>query len=285
MGWWPNKLIVVLNIIVLLGYAMIDCVVGGQILSAVSPQGSMPTVVGIIVVAAVTWVVTTFGISLFHHYERYAFLPQVIVVSILYGISAHNFSLDTPTQGNASTAVGSRLSFFSLCFSAALTYGGAPADFFVYYTSSTSPLLLAGLTLVGLSLSFSFAIILGVGLASGVATYPPYATAWEDSQGGSGSGALLVAAFAPLGAFGRFCAVVLALGLIANTIPPTYSSGIDFQILGRPAARIPRFIWNTAGVVIYTVCALAGRNSLAAFFTNFLALMVSFAGWLKVFLF
>ncbi len=46
MGWWPSKLIVLLNIIVLLGYALIDCVVAGQILSAVSPHGSMSVVVG-----------------------------------------------------------------------------------------------------------------------------------------------------------------------------------------------------------------------------------------------
>lgn len=46
MGWWPSKLIVLLNLIVLLGYALIDCVVAGQILSAVSPHGSLSVVVG-----------------------------------------------------------------------------------------------------------------------------------------------------------------------------------------------------------------------------------------------
>ena len=76
-----------------------------------------------------------------------------------------------------------------------------------------------------------------------------------------------------LGSFGSFCGVVVALGLVANLIPPTYSSGVDFQVLGRYAARIPRAIWNTIGVVIYTVCALAGRDHLAEIFTNFLALM------------
>ena len=30
MGWWPSKIVVVLNIIVLLGYAMIDCVVSTE---------------------------------------------------------------------------------------------------------------------------------------------------------------------------------------------------------------------------------------------------------------
>ena len=46
MGWWPTKLIVVLNLIVLLGYNLINCVVVGQILSAVSPSGSLSVIVG-----------------------------------------------------------------------------------------------------------------------------------------------------------------------------------------------------------------------------------------------
>ena len=73
--------------------------------------------------------------------------------------------------------------------------------------------------------------------------------------------------------FGKFCGVVVALGLIANAVPPTYVSGINFQILGRLLEKVPRFVWNSIGVVIYTVCALAGRDHLAAIFTNFLALM------------
>jgi hypothetical protein len=46
MGWWPTKIVVLLNIVVMVGYSMIDCVVGGQILSAVSPGGSMSVAVG-----------------------------------------------------------------------------------------------------------------------------------------------------------------------------------------------------------------------------------------------
>ena len=72
-----------------------------------------------------------------------------------------------------------------------------------------------------------------------------------------------------LGAFGKFCMVIAALELIANMVPPTYSSGIDFQILGRYPAIVPWFVWNTPGVIVFAVCGLAGRNNLSAIFTNF----------------
>ena len=267
-GWWPSKLIVVLNIIVLLGYSLIDLVVAGQILSAVSVNGSLNVVVGIIIVAVICWVISTFGISLFHTYERYAWFPQLIAVSILYGVSSSHFDLSTPTQGDPRTAIGSRLSFFSLCLSAAITYSGIAADFFVYYPPSTSRLRLFIASFFGLATSFTFALIAGIGLASAIPSDEKYANAYKTSQG-----ALIVEGLSSLGNFGKFLSVIILLSLVANTIGPSYSIGIDFQILARFAQKIPRFVWNTCGVIIYTVCALAGRNSLSEIFTNFLALM------------
>lgn len=70
MGWWPVKICVLLNLVVLIGYAMIDAVVAGQMLSAVSRNGSLTVQVGIIITAVITWVITTFGIKLFHYFER-----------------------------------------------------------------------------------------------------------------------------------------------------------------------------------------------------------------------
>jgi len=268
MGWWPSKLVVILNIIVLLGYSLIDCVVAGQILSAVSPNGSLSVIVGIVIVAVLTWVITTFGYSYFHHYERIAWIPQLIVYCILAGVAGPNFNITAPSQVTGSTLAGNRLSFFSLCLSAAITYAGAGADYFVYYPENTPGWKIFGLTMAGLSLSFTFAFVLGIGLATGITTLPAWSTAYNVSQG-----ALIVEGFRPLGSFGSFCSVIVALGLVANLIPPTYSSGVDFQTLGRHFLRVPRAVWNTIGVVIYAVCAIAGRTNLAQIFTNFLALM------------
>jgi purine-cytosine permease-like protein len=71
MGWWPVKICVLLNLVVLIGYAMIGAVIAGQILSAVSSNGSLSVEVGIVITAILTFAVTTFGIKIFHHFERY----------------------------------------------------------------------------------------------------------------------------------------------------------------------------------------------------------------------
>lgn len=268
MGYHPVKLVVLLNIIVMLGYSLIDLVVAGQMLSAVSPHNSLSIVVGIIITAIITWAITTFGYRIFHYYERWAWLPQLIVLCILAGVAGPKFDLSTTSQGNHMTVIGNRLSFFSLCLAAAITYAGGAADFFVYYPEHTSGWKVFAITNIGLAVSFTFAFILGIGLGSAI----PINKAWSDAYNVS-QGALIVEGFRPLGAFGSFCSVTVALGLIANLVPPAYSSGLDFQILGRYLAKVPRPIWNTIGIIIYTVCALAGRNNLSEIFTNFLALM------------
>ncbi|KAF1954941.1 hypothetical protein CC80DRAFT_549660 [Byssothecium circinans] len=267
MGWWPSKIVVVLNIVVLLGYALIDCVIAGQILSAVSAN-TMSVVVGIIIVAVITWVITTIGYQAFHYYERYAWLPQIIAFSILAGVAGPNFNTSAPSLVTGRTLAANRLSFFGLNLAAAITYSGGAADYFVYYPEHASSLKIFGATMLGLCTSFTFAFILGIGLACGMSTNDAWKASYHISQG-----ALIVEGYKPLGGFGSFCSVLVGLGLIANTIGPTYSSGIDAQILGRWASVVPRVIWNTIGVVVYTVCALAGRAHLAEIFTNFLALM------------
>lgn len=69
MGYWPAKLTTLLNIILMVGYATITCIIAGQILSAVS-GGSMTVIVGVVVAALMSWVVAVFGMKLFHTYER-----------------------------------------------------------------------------------------------------------------------------------------------------------------------------------------------------------------------
>ena len=138
----------------------------------------------------------------------------------------------------------------------------------MYYSPQTPRLPIFALSLLGLSVSFSFVQILGIGLASGIPSTPSYANAFDVSQG-----ALLVAGFAPLGHFGGFCSVLMALGMIANLIPGTYSTGLDFQLLTSKAQLIPRFVWNFFGGLIYSICALGARQSLIVATENFLALM------------
>ncbi|KAJ5777432.1 hypothetical protein N7520_000678 [Penicillium odoratum] len=275
MGYYPSKIACLLNIIIMLGYGMIDCLVGGQVLSAVS-GGRMTVIVGIIIIAIMTWVVVLFGMRVFHIYERWAWLPQFIAVFVLVGSAGPKFDTTISSTGSSETIAGNRLSFFSLCLSASVAWAPAGADFFVYFPPTTSTWKTFLMTFLGVGLALTFANVMGVGLASGTFTHETWTTAYDTS-----SGALILAGYDGLGGFGKFMGVLVALGLVANNIPGTYSASLGFQIMGRQLARLPRWFYSCVGVVIYTACALGGRNHLYDIFDNFLSLM---GYWVTIYL-
>ena len=199
---------------------------------------------------------------------RWAWLPQLIILFVLVGCAGPKFDTTFESQGDAITLTANRLSFFSLSLSAPLSWATAASDYYVYYPENTAKWKTFTMTFIGLTLSFAFVNLLGVGLASGIPTNP----AWSDAYSIS-SGALILAGFNGLGGFGKFCGVIITLGITANNIPGTYSAALGFQILGRYLERIPRWFLTCVIVVIYTVCALAGRDHLLAVLQNFLALM------------
>ncbi len=121
----------------------------------------------------------------------------------------------------------------------------------------------------------NFAYIIGIGLASGVALTPSWSAAYDIS-----SGALILEGYSALGGFGRFCGVVVALGVIANNIPGTYAAALGCQVLGRYGKMVPRYLWVCVIALVYFVCAIAGRDYLLVIFQNFLALM---GYWIVVF--
>ncbi|KAL8725971.1 MAG: hypothetical protein Q9166_007004 [cf. Caloplaca sp. 2 TL-2023] len=271
MGYWPAKLPCLLNMILMIGYGTIDCIIGGQILSAVS-GGSMSIILGIVIVAFISWVIAVFGMAIFQKYERYAWGPQLFVLLILIGAAGKSFDAHLPTNleliPTAGALTAARLSFFSLQLSVPVSWAAASSDFYVYYPETTKPWKSFTLTMIGLTLSFQFVNMIGIGLASGVASNP----IWAEAEGIS-SGALILAGYDGLGSFGKFCGVVVALGLINNNVPGTYASALGFQVLGRYGKMVPRYLWVCVIVLIYFVCAVAGRNNLFDILQNFVALM------------
>jgi purine-cytosine permease-like protein len=208
--------------------------------------------------------------------SRWAWIPQLIALFVLVGSAGPKFDTSITATGDRATINGNRLSFFSLCLSASIAWAPAGADYYVYYPEGTKKWKTFTMTAVGVGLALSFANLLGVGLASGTFSQPTWSDALEVS-----SGALIVEGYQGLGGFGKFLGVLVALGLIANNIPGTYSATLGFQVLGRYGQWTPRWFLSCVSVIIYTACALGGRDHLFNIFENFLALM---GYWVTIFI-
>lgn len=208
--------------------------------------------------------------------DRWAWIPQTIALFILVGSAGPHFDSTLKSVGNSATIAANRLSFFGLQLSVSLSWSGTAADYFVYHPENTSRWKVFVLTNIGQTVSFIFINLIGVGLASVVASTPGWDQAYKIS-----SGALILAGYDGLQGFGKFCAVIVALGLCANQVPTTYSAGLNFQVLGRLWKVVPRYCWSTVTAIIYFVCAVVGRDHLITIFQNFLALV---GYWLVIFL-
>ena len=71
MGYWPSKLACILNIIKQAGWGIIECIIAGQMFSAVN-GGGLSIAVGCVVSALCIGLIATFGIAFVHTYERCA---------------------------------------------------------------------------------------------------------------------------------------------------------------------------------------------------------------------
>jgi purine-cytosine permease-like protein len=68
-GYHGAKLPSVLNIIIDGGFAVVNVVVVGQVLSAVS-DFKMTITVGIVIISVLSWVVSVFGYAVIHTFEK-----------------------------------------------------------------------------------------------------------------------------------------------------------------------------------------------------------------------
>ncbi|KAJ6109185.1 hypothetical protein N7486_001419 [Penicillium sp. IBT 16267x] len=267
MGYYPSKICCALNIFTNIGYSMINSVVGGQVISMVS-GGQISVLVGIVVVAFTSWVMAMFGMRIFQIYERFAWLPQLMVLCVMLGSAGPHFDFNVHTKYSQEHLNAKRITYFSLCVSIALAWAPLAADYYVYYPPHVKRWKTFAVTFLGCGKAMVITLLIGNGLGTVLASSPSYVVKYGNTPGG-----LLMTAYDSLGAFGKFCAVINVLALIANNTPGAYSMGMNFQMLGAWFQRVPQPIFTTLTTVIYTACAMGGHNSLYQIFKSFLPLI------------
>ena len=122
-----------------------------------------------------------------------------------------------------------------------------------------------------------FTEMLGLAVSTATINNPEFAAAYFDNAIG---GLLAQVLFPPLGNFGKFCLVVLALSIIGNNCPNIYSLTFSLQILTRYAQRVPRFLWTFVGTVVYCAVAIPGYSHFQSVLENF---MLIIGYWLAIY--
>lgn len=266
-GYYPVKVIAVFNVLACIGWSAVNTIVGAQLLHAVNHK--MPGWAGIIVIAAGTFLVCLFGYKFVHTYERYSWIPCTIIFLIVLGEFAHSGQFSNIPMGVGKSEAGNVLSFAASVFGFATGWTSYAADYTVYQPVNSSKVSVFLWTFGGLIFPLLFTEMLGAAIATATVNNADYLNGYTES----GIGGLLAEVMQPLGGFGKFCLVVLALSIVANNCPNIYSVSLSLQLLATWTARVPRFMWTFLGTLVYCAVAIPGYSHFEDVLENFMLII------------
>ncbi|TRM69984.1 permease [Schizophyllum amplum] len=275
-GYFTALIPVILNCIACVGWSVVNSIVGGQTLQAVSTSHQIPIAAAIVVIAIGTIIVSFMGYRVVHAYEKYSWIP-VFVIFIIYAgeIGGH---VDVGAWGGSGEIeAASVLSYGATVAGFALGWTSLAADYSVSLPEEMSSWRVFWSTYCGMNLPMILVEVLGAVAMHTFDAKP----AWGDAYNSIGVGGLLGAPLTgTMHGFGSFLLVLLALSIVANNIPNMYSLSVTFQVLGRYAQAIPRVFIVLAGSAIYIALAIVG----ATYFEEWLdTLLVILSYWLAIF--
>ncbi|MCJ1474350.1 hypothetical protein MMC13_003008 [Lambiella insularis] len=268
-GWWGAKLCSVLNVIVGGGFAVVNFVVVGQILSAVSDY-TMSITVGIVIIAIISYIISVFGFQLIHSFEKYSWIGTFILLCVLIGQAAPNIDPNAPGFDTGLGYAGSFLSILAVNFSNASGWCSIASDYYCNYPAKTPAWKIFCLSWFGVVIPTTFSVVIGaaIGVPVFLSEYGPYADAYNDHS----LGGLIYEIYHPVG-WSKFCLVMLTFSVLGNNIAINYSSGLSLQLLGYYFHAVPRFIWSLLVAIVIAVLAIAGQQHLETIVSNFVSLL------------
>ncbi|CCE73003.1 Piso0_000012 [Millerozyma farinosa CBS 7064] len=272
-GTWGIKAIAVLVIISGVGWSVINCVLGGQLLASMS---DVPLVAGIIIISLLSLFVAVFGIRIVLIFQNVLAIPLVITFILFYILVCKKIDYVGKTDLALSaldvssiTNRGNWLSFFTIGYSVTSTWGSCASDYYIHFPESTPAWQLFCLTYLSIAIPTTFVAVVSIICGNIAYSYKP----WTNAYDLNGVGGLLNEACRPWGNFGKFLVVLFFLSLVCNNIMNTYSCGLEFQLLHSWFMHIPRWIWAALTTAIYLVISLAGREHLSTIISNFLPML------------
>lgn len=265
-GWWPNKVIAVLNCIQQLGWAAVSCITGGLALTAVS-DGRVSLVLGIVILAVVAWFISVVGLNAILVYERYAWVIFFVIFLIMFGETGRYADNTTPATATGANLAGAVLSLIAVVYGSSASWATVASDYYVHYHADVSRVKVFLLTTFGIAIPTSIGMVAGCVVSSALNVRPEWDAAYQE-----GLGYVIQAALYPRG-FAKFLLTLLVLSGINTNVIGIYSAALSFQQIARPFALVPRFLWMLLSLVCILALALGGREQLNEYLQSFLSLL------------
>ncbi|CAK5272154.1 unnamed protein product [Mycena citricolor] len=237
----------ILNVVTSLGYIVLALIVGGQLLSAASPSGTLSPALGITAISLISLAVCFFGYRWMHWFASLAWIPTVLGLLVMLGVSARDLAHALSSGAEEPPRVGTLFSYAATVAAAIISWCPGAPDYCVYHRASSAKIFFY--TYLG---NFLPGVITGV-LGAAFAAAAPNIPAWNTGyQAGNDLGGLVAATLQPVGGFGKVLIVSMALAITALTLPSMYSFGFSLMNVTPYFARVPQYVY----VVIATILCI-----------------------------
>ncbi|RCK67410.1 Purine-cytosine permease FCY2 [Candida viswanathii] len=244
IGDLATRLFAVINVVACVGWGAVNIMSSAQLLHIVN-NGALPPWAGCLILVVCTILVTFFGYHVIHMYEKWSWIPNLIIFIIIIVRFAMSDKFHSASFEGGRTTAGNVLSFGGTVFGFATGWTTYSADYVVYHPRNSSPWKVFFSVFLGLLLPLWFTLILGAACATGVANDPEWTQMYDEYSVGGLVYSILVTK--SLHGFGQFCCVVLALSTVANNVPNMYSMALSAQTVWSQFGKIPRVFWTLCG--------------------------------------
>ncbi|EER29121.1 hypothetical protein D8B26_000395 [Coccidioides posadasii str. Silveira] len=264
-GIYLVNILVLLNLATVSGFTIIDCVIGGQTLSALN-SSDVSVNVGIVIVAVLALFISFFGYKVLHRYERYGWVPVFISIVIATGCGGKHLSNQVvPAPPSASAIV----TFGGLIAGYLIPWAALSSDFCTYISPDISSKRIFAYVYLGLFVPTVPLMILGAAVGGAVPNVPDWAQAHETGS----VGAIFASMLSPAGGFGKFITVLLAFSTLGNIAATIYSITLNFQILLPVLVRVPRALFAFVFIAIIIPISIRAASSFFASLENFIGVI------------
>ncbi|KAG5922676.1 hypothetical protein E4U42_005400 [Claviceps africana] len=265
-GWWPNKLITLLNCIQQVCWAAVNCITGGLTLTAVS-DGRVSLAPSVVILAVTSLLISFLGLKAILLYERYAWIAVFVIYVILFARTCPYAENSAPSVTGASQS-GALLNLLAIVYGASASWCVVASDYYVHYRANVSRVKVFLMTTFGIAIPTAFSVVAGVVAASALNNQ----SSWRDAYRDGGLGYVLQEMLYPRG-LAKFLLTLLVLSGINGNVFGLYSASLSIQQLARPLALIPRSIWALVTFACITAMSIGGREKLNPLLENFLGLL------------
>ncbi|KAK9470907.1 permease for cytosine/purines, uracil, thiamine, allantoin-domain-containing protein [Dipodascopsis tothii] len=270
-GFYGAKIFTFLNLISCVGWSAISTIVGAQMLHTVAADHNVPPWAGVLMITIMAFVLTLFGYRVVHTYEKYSWLPTLIIMFVIIARLKMSGAFTTGTLATGTIEAGSVLTFGSVIFGGAAGWTTFATDYVVYQPKNTNLYKLFAVVFFSIYVPIVFVELIGLSCFMGTFTSERFAQGYNDNSMGGLLYAILVQD--SLHGFGSFCLVILALSTVGGTCPNNYSFGLSIQALAGIFNKIPRIIWAIISSGLFIAVSIPAYYSFEEYMEDFMGIM------------